>query len=66
MRPVALCSNRGFRSGLRWLPRCGQTMVQYQAVIATRNDLGQLASMQNKVVRIALGTVTALGERVPQ
>jgi hypothetical protein len=29
-------------------------MVQYQAVIATRNDLGQLASMQNKLVRIAL------------
>jgi len=35
-------------------PLVRQTMVQYQAVIATRNDLGQLASMQNKVVRIAL------------
>jgi hypothetical protein len=40
-----------------WLtiaPLVRKTMVQYQAVIATRNDLGQLASMQNKLVRIAL------------
>ena len=40
-----------------WLtiaPLVRQTMVQYQAVITTRNDLGQLASMQNKLVRIAL------------
>ena len=29
-------------------------MIEYQAVIATRNDLGQLASMQNKFVRLAL------------
>jgi hypothetical protein len=35
-------------------PLVRQTMVQYQAVVATRNDLGQLASMQNKFVRIAL------------
>lgn len=31
-----------------------QTMLPFQAVIATRNDQGQLASMQNKLVRIAL------------
>jgi hypothetical protein len=40
-----------------WLtiaPLVRQTMVEYQSVIATRNDLGQLASMQNKLVRIAL------------
>lgn len=40
-----------------WLaiaPLVRQTMVDYQAAIATRNDLGQLASMQNKLVRIAL------------
>jgi len=40
-----------------WLtiaPLVRQTMLQYQSVVATRNDLGQLASMQNKVVRIAL------------
>jgi hypothetical protein len=29
-------------------------MIEYQAVIATRNDQGQLASMQNKFVRISL------------
>jgi hypothetical protein len=40
-----------------WLtiaPLVRQTMVDFQSVIATRNDLGQLASMQNKLVRIAL------------
>ena len=30
------------------------TMLTYQAIVATRNDQGQLASMQNKFVRIAL------------
>ena len=35
-------------------PLVRQAMVEYQAVIATRNDLGQLASMQNKFVRISL------------
>jgi hypothetical protein len=35
-------------------PLVRQTMIDYQAVIATRNDQGQLASMQNKLVRIAL------------
>ncbi len=29
-------------------------VLQFQSIIATRNDLGQLASMQNKAVRIAL------------
>lgn len=40
-----------------WLaiaPLARRTMIEYQAVIATRNDLGQLASMQNKFVRITL------------
>ncbi len=40
-----------------WLamaPLVRQTMLEYQAVIATRNDQGQLASMQNKLVRLAL------------
>ncbi|MGB8481708.1 MAG: hypothetical protein WCE63_23135 [Acidobacteriaceae bacterium] len=40
-----------------WLamaPMVRQTMVQYQAAIATRNDQGQLASMQNKFVRLSL------------
>lgn len=35
-------------------PLVRQTMIDFQAVIATRNDQGQLASMQNKLVRIAL------------
>jgi len=35
-------------------PQVRSALLKYQAVIATRNDLGQLASMQNKVVRIAL------------
>ncbi|MGH9616528.1 MAG: hypothetical protein ACRD28_07270, partial [Acidobacteriaceae bacterium] len=40
-----------------WLamaPMVRMTMLQYQSAIATRNDQGQLASMQNKFVRIAL------------
>ncbi|MGC2162688.1 MAG: hypothetical protein WA634_12310 [Silvibacterium sp.] len=40
-----------------WLaiaPLARQAMLDYQGTIATRNDQGQLASMQNKFVRIAL------------
>lgn len=40
-----------------WLelaPLVRDTMLQYQAIVATRNDLGQLASMHNKFVRLAL------------
>jgi hypothetical protein len=39
---------------LQMAPLVRQTMLDYQAVVATRNDQGQLASMQNKLVRIAL------------
>jgi hypothetical protein len=39
---------------LEMAPLVRQAMLDYQAVIATRNDQGQLASMQNKFVRIAL------------
>ena len=53
-----------------WLtiaPLVRQTMVQYQSVIATRNDLGQLASMQNKFVRIALERLRlSIKEFVPE
>jgi hypothetical protein len=35
-------------------PQVRSALLKFQAVVATRNDLGQLASMQNKVVRIAL------------
>lgn len=40
-----------------WLaipPLARQVMLDYQAAIATRNDQGQLASMQNKFVRLSL------------
>jgi hypothetical protein len=40
-----------------WLamaPMVRNAMVEYQGIIATRNDQGQLASMQNKFVRISL------------
>jgi len=40
-----------------WLamaPLVRETMLEFQAIVATRNDLGQLASMQNKFARIAL------------
>jgi hypothetical protein len=40
-----------------WLtmaPLVRRTMLEYQAVISTRDEQGQLASMQNKFVRIAL------------
>lgn len=39
---------------LKLAPLVRETMVEYQSVVATRNDQGQLASMQNKFVRIAL------------
>jgi hypothetical protein len=39
---------------LKMAPMVRDTMLTYQAVVTTRNDQGQLASMQNKFVRIAL------------
>ncbi len=39
---------------LKMAPMVRDTMLTYQAVVATRHDQGQLASMQNKFVRIAL------------
>jgi len=39
---------------LKMAPMVRDTMVTYQSIVATRNDQGQLASMQNKFVRIAL------------
>jgi len=45
---------RGVPLWLAMAPLVRQTMLEFQAVVSTRNDLGQLASMQNKFVRIAL------------
>lgn len=39
---------------MKMAPMVRDTMLTYHAVVATRNDQGQLASMQNKFVRIAL------------
>ena len=50
----ALVSERCVPLWMGMAPLVRQTMIDYQAVIATRNDQGQLASMQNKLVRIAL------------
>src|SRR5262249_44289517 len=49
-----LVSQQGVPLWLQMAPLVRQTMLEYQAVVATRNDQGQLASMQNKLVRIAL------------
>ncbi len=35
-------------------PLVRQTMLTFQSIVATRSDQGQLASMQNKLVRISL------------
>ncbi len=50
----ALVSQKCVPLWLAMAPLVRQTMLEYQAVIATRNDQGQLASMQNKLVRLAL------------
>ena len=39
---------------LEMAPLVRKTMLEYQDIVATRNDLGQLASMHNKFVRLAL------------
>jgi len=39
---------------LKLAPQVRESMLTFQSVVATRNDQGQLASMQNKFVRIAL------------
>ena len=46
--------HRGVPLWLAMAPLVRRAMIEYQAVVATRNDLGQLASMQNKFVRLAL------------
>jgi hypothetical protein len=45
---------RGVPLWLAMAPQVRAAMLAFQGVIATRNDQGQLASMQNKFVRIAL------------
>lgn len=49
-----LVANNAVPLWLKMAPLARETMLTFQAVISTRNDQGQLASMQNKYVRIAL------------
>lgn len=53
-----------------WLamaPLVRETMLDFQGIIATRNDQGQLSSMQNKFVRIALERLRlSMGEFVDE
>jgi len=49
-----LAEEEGLPLWLALLPQVRAAILDFQAVIATRNDLGQLASMQNKLVRIAV------------
>jgi len=61
----ALVRNEAIPLWTTLAPQVRAALLKYQAVIATRNDLGQLASMQNKVVRIALERLRlSLGEFV--
>ena len=50
--------SEAFQHGIQlWIamaPNVRAAMLEFQHVISTRNDLGQLASMQNKLVRISL------------
>jgi hypothetical protein len=50
----ALVLAKGLPLWLALAPLVRETMLTFQAIIATRNDQGQLSSMQNKFVRIAL------------
>src|SRR5882757_548945 len=49
-----LVAREGVPLWLSIAPRSRETMLTFQRIIATRNDQGQLASMQNKFVRISL------------
>jgi hypothetical protein len=49
-----LVLNKGVTLWLSMAPLVRQTMLTFQNIVSTRNDQGQLASMQNKFVRISL------------
>ncbi len=56
---------------LKLAPLVRQVFLQYQRIVSTRNDLGQLASMHNKYERLALYRLPAsmkefLGELSPE
>ena len=49
-----LVLNEGVRLWMTLAPQVREAILTFQGIVATRNDLGQLASMQNKLVRIAI------------
>ena len=49
-----LVQQNGVPLWLQIAPEIRQTLLDYQSIVSTRNDIGQLASMQNKAVRLAL------------
>jgi hypothetical protein len=50
----ALVEKEGLPIWLKLAPEVRQAMLRFHGAVATRNDMGTLASMQNKFVRIAL------------
>lgn len=50
----ALTLREGVPLWIALAPQVRESILSFQRVVSTRNDLGQLASMQNKLVRIAL------------
>ena len=57
--------------GCNLAPKVREVFLDYQEIVSTRNDLGQLASMHNKYERLALYRLRAsmkefLGELPPE
>lgn len=50
----ALIEKEGLPIWLKLVPEVRQAILRFHGAVATRNDMGTLASMQNKFVRIAL------------
>lgn len=51
---AALVRSEGVPLWLQLAPRVRAAVLEFQRIVATRNDLGTLASMHNKFVRLAL------------
>ncbi len=66
-----LIATEGVPLWLKIAPLVREVLLDYQEIVSTRNDLGQLASMHNKYERIALHRLRAsmkefLGELPPE
>ncbi|MGO8736682.1 MAG: hypothetical protein ACLQVM_28270 [Terriglobia bacterium] len=67
----SLIMTEGVPLWLELAPRVREVLLDYQEIVSTRNDLGQLASMHNKYERLALYRLRAsmkefLGELPPE